>query len=132
VHPDRTELDAAGVRLCYSVTDLRPLYDIARVFLAPIRFAAGIPIKILEATAAGLPTAGTLLMARQLGWTPGVEMIAEDDPGAFSSAVIRLHEDEGLWNQMRTAAKQRLKEHSTMAFKDELRLVLDGQASSPP
>jgi len=52
-----------GVQLLGPATDLRPHYDSARVFIGPMRFGASIPIKIIEATAAGLPTAGTRLMA---------------------------------------------------------------------
>ena len=128
LHPDHAELEAPGVHLCGPVTDLRPVYDMARIFLAPVRFAAGIPIKILEATAAGVPTAGTRLMARQLGWTPGVEMVAEDDPAALSAAIIAMYRDAVLWNQTRTAAKERLRqEHSAETFRNSLRAILDGE-----
>src|SRR6516165_5151624 len=54
LHPDCSELEALGVRLVGPVADLHPLYDAARVFVAPAHVAAGVPIKILEATAAGL------------------------------------------------------------------------------
>ena len=66
LHPEHAELEGPGILLLGPVADLGPLYASARVFVAPVRFAAGVPIKILEATAAGLPTAGTRLMARQL------------------------------------------------------------------
>ena len=131
LHPDHAELEAPGVRLCGPVTDLRPLYDTARIFLAPVHFAAGIPIKILEATAAGLPTAGTRLMARQLVWTPGIEMVAEDEPAALSAAIIAMYRDAVLWNQTRTAAKERLRqEHSAETFHNSLRAILDGELYS--
>ena len=127
LHSDHDELEAPGVELCGPIDDLRPLYDAARVFVAPIRFAAGIPIKVLEATAAGLPTAGARLMAQQLGWTAGVEMVAEDDPGTLASATVALHKDVELWHRHRDAAIQRLhQEHSASAFRAALQDILSG------
>src|SRR5262249_51574130 len=93
LHHDHADLEAPGVSLLGPATDLRPHYDSARVFISPVRFGAGIPIKILEATAAGLPTAGTRLMARQLRWKEGVEMVAEDAAHALAAAAIALHDD---------------------------------------
>jgi GT2 family glycosyltransferase/SAM-dependent methyltransferase len=132
LHADHAELEAPGVHLLGPVTDLQPLYDSARLFIAPVRFAAGIPIKILEATAAGLPTVGTRLMAHQLEWTPGVEMVAEDDPAALATASISLYQDAALWRRLRTAAKDRLRrEHSADLFRAALRALLNGEPPSP-
>ena len=58
LHAEHEELEAPGVRLLGAIADLRPRYDAARVFLSPVRFAAGEPTKILDATAAGLPSVG--------------------------------------------------------------------------
>ena len=127
LHSEHAELEGPGILLLGPVADLEPLYASARVFVAPIRFAAGLPIKILEATAASLPTAGTRLMARQLTWTPGVEIVAEDNAGALATAAAELHEDATMWEAMRRASQNWLHyEHSTAVFGDRLRLVLDG------
>ena len=127
LHPDPAELDGPGVQLIGPLEDLRPAYDAARMFLSPTQFAAGIPIKILDATAAGLPTAGTRLMAEQMVWTPGVEMVAEDDPQALATAIAALYRSEADWTRMIAAARARLAaEYSAAAFRETLATVLDG------
>src|SRR6516162_2232033 len=88
-----TELEIPGVRLLGQVEDLRPLYDRARLFVSPIRFSAGIPIKVLEAAAAGLPVVGTELMATQLGWKPGVEIEAADNPAQMARKAVALYKN---------------------------------------
>ena len=126
LHYDRQELDATGVRLVGPVKDLLPFYDRARVFVAPVQFAAGIPIKILEATAAGLPTVGTRLMARQLGWAIGTEILAHDDHQLFASAAVELHESRKIWCAMQSAARERVNsEYNPENFRDRLKVVLD-------
>jgi GT2 family glycosyltransferase/SAM-dependent methyltransferase len=122
-----SELEAPGVLLTGPVADLCPIYDAARVFVAPITFAAGLPHKITEATEAGLPTVATRLMARQLGWTPGIEIMAEDDPAAFAFAAVNLHENGKVWRAVRAAAQNRLaREQGSENFRTQLRAVLNG------
>jgi GT2 family glycosyltransferase len=130
LHPDASALEAAGVQLLGPVPNLSPLYDAARVFVAPINFSAGLPHKITEATEAGLPTAATRLMARQLAWTPGTEIAAEDEPSSLAAVALALHEKETVWTAMREAAQQRLlREHGAEDFRKRLYAVLDGRLS---
>lgn len=132
VHPAHEQLDAPGVRFIGPLDDLETAYDAARVFLAPVRFAAGIPIKILEATAAGVPTVGTRLMARQMNFEPGREIMAEDEPIAFAEAAVALHGDRGTWLEMRNAAQRRIQaEHSAARFRSSLAEILDERESAP-
>jgi len=58
--------DHPRVTLRGPVTDLTPLYDSHRVFVAPTRFAAGVPYKVHEAASFGLPVVATDLLRRQL------------------------------------------------------------------
>jgi glycosyltransferase involved in cell wall biosynthesis len=92
------------------VADLVPLYDANRVFIAPTRFAAGIPYKVHEAAAFGLPVVATTLLASQLGWQDAEAIGAADvkDPAGFAARVIALHRDAALWNRMREAALARV------------------------
>ncbi len=120
-------LQADGVTLLGPVADLSPHYAAARVFVAPTRFAAGIPIKVLEAGAAGVPVAATALVATQLGWSDGGEIVAVDEPAALAARAVALHEDPGVWSRTRLAAAARLAdEHGPERFRDALRAALGG------
>lgn len=83
---------------------LAPFYDRHRVFIAPTRFAAGIPHKVQEAAAHGLPVVGTPLLARQLGWEAGRELLTGGTPQDFADACTRLLTDDDLWCSVREAA----------------------------
>ncbi len=100
----------ARVTLRGAVTDLTPLYDTHLVFVAPGRFAAGIPYKVHEAAASGLPVVTTTLLAQQLGW-PDADCIAAvdgTDPAGFAARVVALHRDARLWTHIRSAALARV------------------------
>jgi glycosyltransferase involved in cell wall biosynthesis len=125
LHPEYRALEAPGVRLVGPVADLRPVYDAARVFVAPVRFAAGVPLKIMEAAGAGVPVVGTALMAQQLDWAPGAEIGTADTPEAFAAAAIGLHQDGSAWAAMSAAALRRVREeHSPTAFAERVREML--------
>ncbi|MBI3400181.1 MAG: glycosyltransferase [Acidobacteria bacterium] len=114
------------------VEDLTPLYDDARVFVAPTRYAAGIPLKIVEAAARGVPVVCSMLVAGQLGWRSDEELIAADDPPAIARAIAGLFSDAGRWQRQREAALKRVaREYSVEAFRDEVARALHGAAPRP-
>ncbi len=106
--PRAQRLAGEHVRLLGIVDDLTPLYGSARVFVAPHRYAAGLPLKVQEAVARGLPVVASTLLARQLGWTDGAELLAEATAEGFAAACARLHEDAALWRALRRGGLDRL------------------------
>jgi GT2 family glycosyltransferase len=110
------------------VDDLMDHYNANRVFIAPTRFAAGTPYKIYEAASFGLPCVTTDLLARQLGWSAGLELLAVPvtDPRRFASQVAILYRTEQLWNKLRSQALQRLEsENSLEKFNERVANILD-------
>ena len=65
------------------VDDLAPLYLGSRIFVAPTRFAAGIPRKVHDAASQGLPCVVTPLLAEQLSWCEGKEVLVGADVEFF-------------------------------------------------
>jgi glycosyltransferase involved in cell wall biosynthesis len=115
------------------IDDLRPIYDQARVFVAPTRFAAGIPHKIHEAAAHGLPTVATGLLATQLGWTGERELLVADSSEDFASACQRLYTDGQLWHQVRDGAIEAVKRDcSVQSFSDHMKAILAEVGSANP
>ena len=121
----------AGVCFLGRVDNLTPVYDAARVFVAPTRYAAGIPLKCIEAAALGLPIVTTTLLAEQLGWKDGVELLVADDPRSFADQCVRLLEDPELWNRLRANALHRIEEsYSVKGFSATIQRSI-GTVSTP-
>ncbi len=113
------------VRMCVGVPDLQPLYHSATVFVAPTRYSAGIPLKLLEAAAFGVPIVCTSQLAAQIGWRDGLELLVGDTPGTLAAAVRRLEDDDGLWTRVRMGARARLiSDASAETFTSTLAAVL--------
>lgn len=100
------------------VPDLAPLFNEARIFVAPTRYAAGVPQKLADATAYGLPAIVTPLLAQQLERADGDGFLVAENAPAFAEKTVRLYQDEGLWNELRAATIARAaydREHGSVA-----------------
>ncbi len=101
-----------------SSTDINQFLDTSRVFIAPARFSSGIPLKVLHAASRGIPAVASRLIAEQLGWQDGFNILVADDPKAFAEQCIRLHSDRELWNEIsRNALTTVAEKYSTEEFK---------------
>ena len=96
------------VNVLGQVADLTSLYDRSRIFVAPSRLAAGVPIKVQTAAAHGLPVICTSILADELGWRDGVELLVADGPEEFAKCCARLYSDADLWQRLRAHALERV------------------------
>ena len=108
--PSVSGLNDSSLTMLGQVKDLSPVYNTSRVFIAPIRFAAGIPLKIHEAAAHGVPVVVTPLLAEQLGWRDEEDLLVAVDTGGFAAQSARLYQDEALWTRLRMNALDRVRD----------------------
>lgn len=107
--PSLADIKDPGITFHGRQESLARFYGQSRVFLAPTRFAAGIPHKVHEAAANGIPCVVTSLLAKQLGWKDGVELLIADTASQFAHTVCRLLTDDELWENIQSAALARVK-----------------------
>ncbi|QDH16620.1 glycosyltransferase [Swingsia samuiensis] len=118
-HP---RVDAVG-----AVKDLSQLFNQHRVFVAPTRFAGGLPFKVQEAAAYGLPMVVTTLLQKQVNWEDGRELLAVSaaDPEGFASAVARVYQNGEVWQLLRNEALEAIKRDcSPERFRQDLSNIL--------
>lgn len=116
-------LNSPTIRIHGRVADLAPFFERRRVFIAPTRYAAGVPHKAHEAASRGLPMVATPLIAGQLGWHE--ELLAADGPNAFAQACLRLHTEPVTWQRVREAALAAVeRDCSAAAFQRAVREIV--------
>ena len=121
--------DAVDVRANVSDAELRELYRTARVAAVPLRYGAGVKLKVVEALREGLPLVTTWIGAQGV---PGLGSVAEihDEPQPFADAVCRLLTDGIAWAEQSTAQVEYAATHySEAAFRDSLVPALAQSAS---
>jgi O-antigen biosynthesis protein len=96
------------IQVLGSVVDLAPLYNSARVVVVPTRYAAGIPYKAHEAASFGVPMVVSELIASQLKWEDGVDVLVAPDEASFAEECTRLFTSQDLWRELRTNSLTRI------------------------
>lgn len=124
---DAPELDALqNDRVLFHgvVEELAPLYDRCRVFVAPTRFAAGIPLKVIEAMGRGIPCVVTPLLAEQLD--AGDALLTGGSPREFAQACTRLYSDAPTWTDVRRNGRAHVeRDYSYEVFEHALAQAID-------
>lgn len=107
----RKRLTSYGIDIEGRVSDLAPYFDRSRVFVSPTRFAAGIPHKVHEAVARGLPAVVTPLLSAQLGWPDEHGYLVADwqKPEEFSKAIMKLYTQPNVWHRLRRGGLDMIK-----------------------
>lgn len=77
----------SGVTVPGMIRDLGPLWAEATVFLAPVRYSAGIQNKVLEVAVAGVPIVTTPRVARGIGLEHDVHALVARDAQGLAAAV---------------------------------------------
>jgi GT2 family glycosyltransferase len=103
--------EAEGVRLLGYVPDVDPLFARARVFVAPVRFGAGVKGKIGEALAYAVPVVTTGIGAEGMSLRDGEEALIADTAEEFARAVVRLYQDGELWRRLSSNAHAHVERH---------------------
>ena len=124
--PEVVRLQSDRVVLMGRVDDVRPLYDQCRVFIAPTRFAAGIPVKVIEAFGAGIPCVITPILADQLESLDGEAALVGSGACGFAASCAALYTSRPTWDRVRQAALDRIAiDFSAERFTRGVKALLD-------
>lgn len=122
--PRIRSLGAADITVTGYIPDLAPLHERHRVFVAPLRFGAGIKGKIVEALGRALPVVTTPAGAEGIGLTPGFDALVAQNAEDFAQSILRVYHDPELWlrlSQNAVVAARRFSPDAVMfALRDAL------------
>ncbi len=90
-------LASSNIKVTGLVPELTPYFESSRVFIAPLRYGAGVKGKIVQSMAHGLPVVTTSIGAEGMNLVNGQTALIADTPQEFAAQVIRVYNDEELW-----------------------------------
>ncbi len=99
------KLSNEKIKIVGEVKDIRPYLAQSKVFVAPLKFGAGIKVKILEAMALGVPVVTTSVGIQGMDIKNGIHLFVEDEAEEFAKRVIILLKDENLRNEISKNAR---------------------------
>lgn len=114
-----------GVAVTGTVPDVRPYLAAAAIAAAPFRIARGVPNKVLEAMASGLPVVGTRLAFQALAATEEDGVRMADAPEEIAEAAVALLRDAELRRACGRSARSYVeRRHHWDRIGDELEALL--------
>ncbi|HEY5425073.1 MAG TPA: glycosyltransferase [Candidatus Tumulicola sp.] len=126
-------LKSERVRVTGYVRDASTYFRSSRIFVAPLRFGAGMKGKIGQALAYALPVVTTPVGAEGLGLRDGENaLVVAADPEAFAAAIVSLYGDPDRWKRISGASPETLAPFTPEEVGPQLEALLDRLAALQP
>jgi O-antigen biosynthesis protein len=123
-------LERPGVVMRGFVQDLEEFFGQIRLSVAPLRYGAGLKGKVITSLSFGVPVAATRVAVEGGGFVDGEHVLVGDEPDALADAIMRLYEDEQLWNRQSHAGRQFfIEKFSVAAVAGSLQALLQSVAA---
>ncbi len=120
------ELASDRVKVTGYVEDVEPYFLSHRVFVAPLRFGAGMKGKIGHSLSYGLPTVTTSIGAEGMGLVDRQDVLIGEDEDALARAVIELYHEQKLWEKLAQNSLDSIEKYSPLKVQQSIKNLLEG------
>ena len=116
----------SGVFLVEGPEDLRREIASAHVAIAPLRAGSGVPVKIIEGWAEGVPVIASPWAAQGIDGNADEDLLIAETPEQWEKAIQRLLESEDLRCHLILGGEKRLAPWSALRLKEALNGCIQG------
>ncbi len=106
------------------VPEVEPYFQKSRIFVAPLRFGAGMKGKIGQSLSLGLPTITTKIGAEGMGLIDHQDVLIADNAEEFAQAVIELYDNMELWQKLADNSLETIKRYQPATVQTNLQALL--------
>jgi GT2 family glycosyltransferase/SAM-dependent methyltransferase len=119
------KLASESIMVTGFVPNLEEYYNNCRVFVVPHRYAAGIPLKLIEAMSYGIPSVVSGIIGFQLNLKDGNEVTIAGNTSEFVNKIIHLYQNQNLWEKMQQKSIEYIRQTcDPEKTKNDIRIVL--------
>ncbi len=111
------------------IKDVEPYFLNHRLFIAPLRYGAGMKGKIGHSLSYGLPTVTTAIGAEGMGLVSGFNALIANELEVFVTSILTLYNDEALWHHISQNSIKVVEQYSPQAVKSKLAEIFDSLLS---
>jgi len=110
------------------IHDVEPYFINSRVFVAPLRYGAGMKGKIGQSLEYGLPIVSTHIGIEGMGLIDRKDVLVGETTAEFASKIIELYESPELWQSMQQNSIHALEEYTPENVTKKLNTLLNNLA----
>lgn len=132
-NPPKEVLDLANERIFVPgyIKDVSPFFLKSKVFVAPLRYGAGMKGKVGQSLEFRLPVVTTSIGAEGMSLQNEKHVLIADDPFKFAAQILRIYQEKELWEKISNASEKATSQYSPQTVKNLLReLFEDIEAST--
>jgi GT2 family glycosyltransferase len=104
-------LHGNGVQFHGFVKSLEPWLDQCRLAVAPLRYGAGVKGKVNISMSRGQPVVATPTAVEGMFVSSGEEVLIAEGAEEFAAGIVRLYQDEQLWNHISIAGLENVSKY---------------------
>lgn len=128
-HPSKEVLDLANENVIVPgfIEDVAPFFFSSKVFVAPLRFGAGMKGKVGQALEFRLPIVTTSIGAEGMGLVDEKHLLIADEKEKFASQILRIYRDKDLWERISGESERAIYPFLPQNVRHSLKGILDGK-----
>jgi glycosyltransferase involved in cell wall biosynthesis len=106
------------------LADVNPYFMNSRIFVAPLRYGAGMKGKIGQSLEFGLPIVSTAIGVEGMNLVHNTEVLIADDTESFANQIIHLYEDQAIWEKIKCNSLDAIRTYSPQMVGEKLQSLL--------
>ncbi|MES2828553.1 MAG: glycosyltransferase [Bacteroidota bacterium] len=107
------------------VADVSSFFIAHKVFIAPLRYGAGMKGKIGQSLEFGLPVVSTDVGVEGMDLQDGQNVLVANTANQFIDKVLLLYNSKVLWQQIRDKSVEAINDYTPESVTDKLRFLFD-------
>ena len=118
------QLKALNVNVPGYIEDVSPYFYTSKIFVAPLRYGAGMKGKIGQSLSYGLPIITSNIGAEGMSLTPDTHFLLADKAEEFAAKILMLYNNEQLWHRLSVESKASISNYHPDNVKKTIQLML--------
>jgi GT2 family glycosyltransferase len=119
------DLEGTNVRVSGYVPDVTPYFEKTRVFVAPLRYGAGLKGKIGHAFSFGVPVVTTAIGAEGFDIVAGRDALVANSAVDLADAIVEAYTDRVVWSRLSQHGTKLIERFGSVAIGERLKSVFD-------
>ncbi|WP_316785835.1 glycosyltransferase [Pedobacter frigiditerrae] len=123
--PAISELASKNVFVPGYLHDVDPYFLNSRIFVAPLRYGAGMKGKIGQSLEFGLPIVSTTIGVEGMNLIHNQNVLIADNTESFANQIIRLYQDQQIWEEIRNQSLKAIYEYTPEMIGEKLQSLFE-------